>query len=339
MELPGQKFDAFLKSRDPKLRLFLLYGADEGLVRERGRALCLSVLGTLDDPFSYSEIDAGELGHDPARLMDEATALSMMGGERVVRLRNATGNHKDQVASLADLPLEGSIVVIEAGDLKKDSALVKMVKGAPHGAVTPCFHDKAQDMNGLIQEMLGSNGIHPTREITDYLRENLGGDRAISRQELDKLILYHGKREAPLTLDEVREIIGDSSDQNVFDIMDAALLGQLDRLERLLGRAFEAGESPIAFLRLIQNQLKQLHKAAALRDAGMRPEDAIRKSGIPYYNQKKAAIQISGKGAAHMATGLDITLKAEIDCKTTGYPAETICRRALMRIAMASRRR
>ena len=339
MELSGSQFTSFLKARDKRVRIFLFYGPDEGLVRERSRALCLSVIDSLDDPFRYSELDAGELSSDPAKLIDEVTAISMMGGERVVRLRGANNNSKSYIEPLLDLTLEDGILVIEAGDLRKDSALVKMIKGAAQGAVTPCFHDNAQDMGGLIQEVLGAARVHPSREVIDFLRQNLGSDRAVSRQELDKLVLYMRGRNEPLTLEDVRANIGDSSAQSVFNIIDSTLLGDLDALERQLNKAFSAGESPIGFLRMIQGQLKSLHKAAALRDAGLRADEAIRKAGIPFFNQKKAAAQIGGKTAAHMATCLDITLNAEIDCKTTGYPDEALCRRALMRIAMASRKR
>ena len=339
MELASSRLPAFLKSRDPKVRIFLFFGPDEGLVRELSRSLCLSVVDSLEDPFRFIDIQASELSADPARLMDEVTAISMMGGERVVRLRGANNNSKGYLEPLTEQDLPDSLLVIEAGDIRKDSALVKMINKAPHGAVTHCAHDKSQDILSLIREVLGAANIDPPREVIDYLRENLGSDRAISRQELDKLVLYMRGRTDPMTLEDVRANIGDSSAQNIFDIMDAALLGNLDALERQLNKAFSAGESPIGFLRMIQGQLKQLHKAAALRDAGQRSEDAIRKAGIAYFNQKKAAVQISGKSSRHMAICLDITMEAEIKCKTMGYPEEAICRRALMRIAMANRKR
>jgi DNA polymerase III subunit delta len=339
VELSSNQFRSFLKSPDKSRKVFLIYGPDEGLVRELAKALCLTIVDSLDDPFCYSELSAADLSTDPAKLMDEATAISMMGGDRVVRLRGATGNNKSQIEPLLDLDLGATTLIIEAGDIRKDSALVKLVKSAPQGAVTPCFHDKAQDIGRLIQETLGAAGYSATQDIQEYLRQNLGGDRAISRQELDKLVLYMGAETRPLTLGDVQAVIGDSSAQSVFDIIDATLLGNLPALERRLNKAFSAGESPIAFLRLIQGQLKQLHKAAALIDAGQRSGDALKKAGIPFFNHKKAQVQLSGKSGAHMATCLEITLTAEINCKTTGYPAEALCRRALMRIAMANRPR
>ena len=190
MELTSSRFPAFLKSRDPKLRIFLFYGPDEGLVRELSRSLCLSVVDSLDDPFRFIDIQASDLTSDPTRLMDEVTAISMMGGERVVRLRGANNNSKGYLEPATEQDLPDSLLVIEAGDIRKDSALVKMINKAPHGVVTHCAHDKAQDILGLIKEVLGAANIDPPREVIDYLRENLGSDRAISRQELDKLVLY-----------------------------------------------------------------------------------------------------------------------------------------------------
>ena len=339
MELKSNQIPAFLKSRDPKYRIFLLFGPDEGLVRELSRAICVSIVESLDDPFRYIEMEASDLSSDPARLLDEVTAISMMGGERVVRLRSANNNAKGYIEPVLELDLTDSVLVIEAGDIRKDSALVKMISKAPNGAVTPCFHDKSQDILSLINEVLGAVNLTPSRDVIEYLRENLGGDRAISRGELEKLVLYMRGRTDPMTLADVRANIGDSSAQSIFDVIDATLLGDLNGLEKYLNKAFSAGESPIGFLRMIQNQLKQLHKAAAIRDAGARAEDAIRKAGIPFFNQKKAAAEIGGKSSAHFATCLDITLDAEIKCKSTGYPDEAICRRALMRIAMANRRR
>jgi DNA polymerase III subunit delta len=339
VELSARQFQSFLKSPDKNIKVFLFYGPDEGLVRELGKALCLTVVESLEDPFCYSELNAADLSSDPARLMDEVTAISMMGGERVVRLRGTTGNNKNLIEPVLAMGLGTTTLVIEAGDMRKDSALVKLVKSSPQGAVTPCFHDKEQEISGLIQEVLGAAGLTASPEIHEYLRQNLGNDRAISRQELDKLVLYMGDEKRPLTLEDVRINIGDSSAQTVFDITDATLSGDLAALERRLNKAFSAGESPIAFLRLIQGQLKQLHRAAALIDAGQRSGDAMKRAGIPFFNQKKAQMQLSGKNAAHMATCLEITLTAEINCKTTGYPDEALCRRALMRIAMASRRR
>ena len=43
----------------------------------------------LRDPFRVAELTAAALAADPARLADEAAQISLMGGRRVVRVREA----------------------------------------------------------------------------------------------------------------------------------------------------------------------------------------------------------------------------------------------------------
>lgn len=339
MEFKASQITNFLKSPDKSFRVFLIYGQDEGLVRERAKAICLTGVDSLDDPFCYMELSQNDISDDPARLSDEIGAISMMGGDRVIRLRGTGAATANLMKSVLELDFSNSLLVIEAGDIRKDSALVKAINSVSFGVVVPCFRDKTQDISSLIKDVLGQAGLSAATDATEYLRQNLGGDRAISRQELDKLVLYIGDEKRSVSLQDAKLMIGDSSAESVFDVIDAALLGNLPQLEITLNKAFFAGESSITFLRLIQNQLKQLHKAAAYIDRGLSSSDALKKSGIPFFNHQKAQSQLSRRRSSHFSTCLEIILQAEMDCKTTGYPDQALCRRALLRIAMANRSR
>jgi DNA polymerase III subunit delta len=339
LELKPAQIKSFLKAPDKKFRVFLIYGQDEGLVRERGKQISLGYLPTLDDPFAYVELTASQVDEDPARVRDELEAISMMGGDRVIRIRGISNKHTKLIDSLLDANFDQSVLVLEGADLKKTGSLPKLLTKDPVSAVIPCYHDKAQDISALINDVLNAGGCRAAPDAMEYLRTHLGSDRAISRQELDKLVIYLGNDKKDATLADVKEIIGDSSSESVFDVIDAALLGKLPELEISLNKAFFAGENAITFLRLIQGQLKQLHKATCFTDQGLPLSDALRKAAIPPFNQQKAQAQIGRKKAPHFAKALEIVISAELECKTTGYPAETICRRALLRIAMASRSR
>ncbi|WP_169566593.1 DNA polymerase III subunit delta [Sneathiella limimaris] len=339
MEFKTGQLNSFLKSPDKSLRVFLFYGQDDGLVRESGKKIALTVLDSLDDPFAYSELDATQLEGDPARIRDEIEAISMMGGERVVRLRAVSNTHAKMIQATLDADFSNTLFIIEAGDLKKTAALVKSIGALKFGVTMACYHDRAQDIGSLITEVLGKAQITASPDVQEYLRSSLGNDRAISRQELDKLVLYKGKDKTPLLLEEVRQVIGDSSAESVFDVLDATLLGNLAGLEKSIDKAFFAGESPITFLRLLQGQIKQLHKAAALKEKGNPLNIAVKKAGIAPFNQNKAQSQIGNRPSLHFAKCLEIILQAEIECKKTGAPAETLCRRALMRVSMANRNR
>src|SRR5262249_38145176 len=89
MKLDARSIAAFLAAPDPDVRAGLLYGPDEGKVRERGAELARRVVSDLSDPFRVAEFAGSALADDPARLADEAAAIAMIGGRRVVRVRPA----------------------------------------------------------------------------------------------------------------------------------------------------------------------------------------------------------------------------------------------------------
>ena len=89
MKLAAARVAAFLRRPDPEIRAVLFYGPDAGLVRERADAVARTVCPDLRDPFRVAELTGAALAADPARLADEAAQISLMGGSRVVRVREA----------------------------------------------------------------------------------------------------------------------------------------------------------------------------------------------------------------------------------------------------------
>ena len=89
MKVPAGRADAFAAAPPEDIRGLLIYGPDLGLVRERAETATKAIAGDLSDPFNVVEFTPSTLRDEPSRLTDEACALSMMGGRRVVRLRDA----------------------------------------------------------------------------------------------------------------------------------------------------------------------------------------------------------------------------------------------------------
>ncbi|HEY8189756.1 MAG TPA: DNA polymerase III subunit delta, partial [Micavibrio sp.] len=123
MKLQAKQIEPFIKSPDPKAAAILIYGPEEGLMKERVKALGLTVVKDLNDPFNVSVISASKMIDDPALLSSEANAMSMMGGKRLVRIEDArdaiTPMIKDYLAS----PNSNALVIIEAGELNTRSPL------------------------------------------------------------------------------------------------------------------------------------------------------------------------------------------------------------------------
>jgi hypothetical protein len=130
MEVKASAAERFVGQFPSHLVAALVYGPDQGLVRERAATVAKSVLPDLNDPFRVAELDESTIESDPARLWDEAAALSMIGGRRVVRVRSANNGLAPTFQKFLAAPPGDALIVIEAGDLAKSGALRRVFEGA-----------------------------------------------------------------------------------------------------------------------------------------------------------------------------------------------------------------
>src|SRR5215472_7514600 len=117
MKLPASRVAAYLQQPDPAIRAVLLYGPDTGLVHERADMLARGVCPDLRDPFQVADLNAAALAADPARLGDEAAQMSLIGGRRVIRVRDAADRLAGLFAGFLDTAPGDGFIVVEAGDL------------------------------------------------------------------------------------------------------------------------------------------------------------------------------------------------------------------------------
>mgnify|MGYP004287228723 CR=1 FL=1 len=68
MKLSFRDIEPFVKAPNPAARVILVYGPDNGLVKERAATMGKTVIEDLNDPFNAVTINASQLNEDPARL-------------------------------------------------------------------------------------------------------------------------------------------------------------------------------------------------------------------------------------------------------------------------------
>jgi DNA polymerase-3 subunit delta len=339
VKLKGARLAAFLRRPDPAVRAVLCFGPDAGLVRERAAAVAAALCPDLRDPFRVVELGAAAIQQDPARLADEAASLSLMGGRRIVRVRDAGDALARHFEALLASPQWDAMVVVEAGDLPFRSSLRKLFEADDRSAAIECELDTAAELMELMRAQLGADDIAIDREALDYLAERLGGDRQLTRSELEKLALHVG-RGGRVGLAEAAACVGDTAALTLQDAVFAAAEGDAAELDRALGRAFQEGESPVGVVRVAIRHFQRLHLAAARVESGSAPLEAVKALRPPVFwkLQERMAAQVRRWPAARAADALALLSRTEIDCKRTGLPDEAVCRGALLALAQAGAR-
>ncbi len=334
MKLTGGKAEAFLRNPGAGVIAVLIHGPDAGLIRERAEGLAHVIAGNPLDPFRTAEISGSTLRKDRAFLMDEACAVAFTGGRRVIRVRDATdalfGIFEDFFASFNG----ESLVVAEAGELGSRSSLRKIFEKNSKGAAIGCYADNQRSLESVIRNTLSKAEVSVDRNAMAYLLENLGSDRGVSRRELEKLALYTGQGKTA-SLEDAMACVGDNAASSLDSIVYAVAGGRLGDLDRALRRAFLEGAQPVQVIRAVARHLLKLHWVVGRVAKGASPEVAIKDLRpliiFKFVDAFRAQVRI-WQGSL-LPKALSLAMEAELDCKTTGFPAEAICSRTLMRIA------
>ena len=339
MKLQGRAADDFIRDPAAKIRAVLIYGPDEGQVRERGREVARRIVPEANDPFRISDLTADGIAADPTRLLDEANSLSLMGGRRIVMIRDATDKVTPACLSLARSDVSSDcLVIVEAGDLSPRSPLRKLFEAEAVLAAIACYVDDEKTLGALIRDTLRQEGIAVDPDAIAYLAQSLAGDRALARRALEKLVLYVGPDAGPratLSLDDAIAAVGDAGALDFDDPARAAADGDRAGTDRAVRRLLEDGVASIAMLRAAQGYFRRLHMARGAMQQGQSTDSAMASLRPPVFFKQAPQFrrQLERWRLPMISIALARLIECEAACKKTGAPDELLLSRSLTLIS------
>lgn len=277
----------FIDKPDPGVGVVLVYGPDDGLVSERGRAIVKAACGGKLDDFSVVRIDAESIIADPGRLADEALSVSMFGGGRTVWVRDIGGrNLSGAIAPLINTLPRDTLIVLEAGDIKKGAGLRGLVEDHPRAVAIACFPDDERALRAMIEAEAKAHGLAVSRESVDILVDHLGGDRLASRGEMQKLCLYCRGRDR-IEPGDVEAILGDVSAFALDQLIDAVAGGDLHGVETGMVRLPSLEMPPSVVVVQTERHFLLLQRLRAEVDAGRRAADLVERTQPPIFYKRR----------------------------------------------------
>ena len=339
--------ERFLAGPPADVRAAVIYGRDRGQVRERADALARKVCERPDDPFDTALLTELDLDSDGAKLADELSAMSMMGGRRLVRLRidgERSGPDKTAAEALKAHAEGGynpdAFFLVEAGALGRDSALRKAAEGAKAGAVAiPCYEDEAGDVARLVREALQKEGVGLTQEALQLFVDRLPRERGVARQEIERLILYLGPGSGRIAMPEdLQDHLGVEPEASLADAASLAFGGRLAPAQAALRRARAEGEAGPAAVRALGMHLNRLRQTLILSKAGAGLQEAAKASGVFWKSEREFLRQARAWTLDLLEQLQPEVLEADRACKRSGSPDHLIAERLLMTVAARARR-
>ncbi len=343
MKITGGRIAKFLSAPPDDLCGVLLFGPNRGLAKERSEILMRAFAPGADTAFSTTVLTADDLSSDPARLSDEMSALSLLGDQRLVRIRL---DHERSGAAIAKIIRNldsnpdtcAARLVIEAGDMTPRSAVRKAFEAAGHFAAIGCYPDSSADLANLVRRALHDSAITIEPTALDMWLPLLEGDRALARGEIDKMIVFKGAGDTPgavVNCDDIRQVTSGAGSASLDTIIMSAMSGKTVECDQAYRQAIASKTSAAVILFSLQRHISRLLEASAHVQGGERAESAIRALRPPVFRMQERAFihQLRLWPSTALARTLSQTLTVETQLKSAGSPGESLVGRLLQAIA------
>lgn len=329
--------EQFLKTLDWRCRAILVYGTDAGLVSERARNAARQLAASINPPGEVMRIEDADLEAEPDRLLVEAQTLPMFGGPKVVHTRASRRINAQVIKPLLEEGALAAALVVEAGNLRPDDAMRALFEKASTAAAIPCYADEGRDLEGIVRDTLREARVTITPEAQQLLVSRLGADRAMTRSELEKLVLFVGGKKQ-IDVDDIDAIVGDASELAMDKVVLAAASGEADQALAEYDRVVAAGESPQSVIAAVQRHFQRFHRLRSSVESGRSVDDAIRQIRPPVHFKTKAALVAQCRiwTADRLLSALSRIGEAALSARVNSTLESALAERLLLDLARAA---
>lgn len=320
----------------------LIYGPDFGVVNDTAETVMTYIVPNIKDDFAVVKITPTKIKENAGIVSDEANALSLMRGRRVVWVKEADANSAELVETAAETIKTDSFILMTADNLTKANALRVAAENHPRFLTIACYADEERDVQNLITTTLQEQGYRATPTALSALKERLTDNRVTTKSELEKLMTYLGDKK---TVDESDVLaVCTTASETSYDTLCMAVGGghqkQVDTAYQLL---LSTGENPVTLTRILMLYFNRLLVGATALAKGDTLDAATKKILRPAQFKLEAATkqQLSLWKKDWIIKALLLLSDTEKQLKSTAMPGELILARTLMtltNVAAKSRR-
>jgi DNA polymerase III subunit delta len=326
VKVDAAKIERALDAPGPDVKLALLYGPDEA----GSRALAERMAIAMGPEAERVDLDGNMLKEDPARLPDEATAITMFGGPRWIRVTGGDDILR-AVEALLEAP-EGCPVVVVAGNLPKTSALLKLALDERRVLAFQSWKPEGQKADAIATQTGRVMGVRLSPDAARLLADATQGDRALMMRELEKLALYvDASPDRPRAVERADiEAVGAAIDvREAWDTVDALFDGKVAELAQEISG--DAAVEVIPGLRAVNRRALMIARALAARRGGQMPRGAKRE--MDTVERESRFWSPGAAAAAHR-----LAMEAEAAVKAPRTAGEVLAHAAMLSMARAAAR-
>ncbi len=294
--------------------LYLFYGEDAYLKDEAVKRVTTAMPANRD--FNYDLLYGSSTTAE--EILGIAQTLPVFSDWRLIIVKEVDRIPDSELESLLPYinnpsPSTCLIFVGEKADMRKrffsklkEKAVVIQFYTLFEGQIAGWIKFRAKELGFMISD-----------EAIEILKEEVGNSLGTLDNEILKLSIYAAGK-GIIEEGDVIEVVGDSKTHTIFNLTEAIGEKKAETAIRIFRKILNEGEEPPKILFMITWQIRRLHRALELKEAGFSQDEIRKRTGIiPRYFGN-----FMGQLKKHTLNGLTDAFKrlqrADLDIKTTG---------------------
>ena len=336
MIIKDYQLDKIFSEKD-NFQSYLIYGPNEGLVREQANRIKDKCLST--KKYELINVSGKDLDANADFLYNAANTISMFHEKKLIIVSSLKDKHIEQIETLiASQPLK-IVLLLQTENLSKTSKLRKFYETNELCFALACYEDDIKSAMKTLDQFIIQNKIQLSSEVKNYILQNLSNDRMITLNELEKIKIYFNF-DNNIDLEIVKELLNDASSNDLNKMNQTVMFGNAIKSSVIVNKLLTEGVSPIRLIRSLINYIIRVQSTKIEMKKGNSFDDAIKVLRPPVFWKDKDSFQKHCSIWPILAINkcLSNLLETEIACKLDSKLAKINCEKSILIIASSGQK-
>ena len=294
MEISSGQLNAQL--RPPNRALYWVSGDDPLLMLEAGDAI-RSFLRK--QGFEQRDLFHVDKNFDWNNFFQLTSSLFLFAEKRVIELRFASAKPDEEgkkaLQHFIDNPSADIAVMIIGPKLDKATTSTKWFGNLTANALlVKVWPLKREELPNWLNTRLKAAGISASRDAVAMLADRVEGNLLAAVQDIERIKLAYADNNGTakrLEASDIVDFVSDNSRLTSFDLIDATLLGETSRAQKILQGLRAEGVHPLPILATFTRELDSLLPMLAQKEQGQTSEVIMQNARV--WSNRKTAVKSS----------------------------------------------
>lgn len=260
------------------MNTYLIYGEENYLIDEKIKDIKKEIKVEEDNIISY------DLTNDTiSSVLIEASTVSMFSDKKLIICDNSLflcANKSLSETELEDLtkylenPFEDVYIVFIVREEKVDSRkkITKLINKI--SKVYDCNKIDNYKLGNYIGDYIRDKGYSISSSSIELIISKVGYELSNIIKELDKMFIYKGE-DKKITKEDVEEVITNNLEKNIFELTNAIINKEKDKVMIIYKELIKSGEDPIKLIVTLSNQFRLILQVKIMRNTGYSEKEIV----------------------------------------------------------------